>query len=261
MALKLEAGFVDNFSLMVEGNQLVISYRGHELERKNLKHIAIVYKDLKVYLGERSSAEKSLEVEGTDGEQAITHSDVLRFAQVYTGLMRKYTGREVTYKAPEKGAKPSTRNNWAALERATAQAMKNNIDFPDYLGALIAHYSRRANRGGGAGVSFPFPNQLAGEWAQQVLVEEAGRKNAKLIPPEIRAERLAGTNRYLHLEKDQAYLEAKERAEKGKHDRFDIEYMKARQTQVAGEPRDWLLKLERELNAKERQGVGDEEKG
>lgn len=242
MGTKTTTGFVDNFSLHTEGLWLIISYRGKELERKNLKAYNLGFKDLEVYLGENEGKTSIEETEGT--EIAVSQSEVIKFAQVFQGLQKKYTGRMATYIPPKKGAKPATAKNWTALTAAAAQAKKLEMMPHEYLELLIRYYTRRAEREGGQ-VAFPYPSQLSGEWATQVIINETGRKNAKHIPADVKASRIAATNRYLALEKDQAYTEAYQRVKDHRATEFDIEYIKARHIQLYGEPKDWILREEK----------------
>lgn len=244
MARKIDSGIVANFSLSIEGNQLVIAYLGKEAFRLNLKLLSTAFADLGVYLGE--TAGKKI---ADDGEESLvggaekakfTAGDVTKFIQVYQGLQKKYTGKFSNY--------PPTGKFWKAFEKATAQALENKLDFNTYLNAIIAQYTRRM---AGGQVVFPYPNQLSGEYAQTVIVDQTGRGSAKAIPDSIRADKLASTNRYLSVDKDQAYQEAYYRVKAGNGTRFDFEYMKARQTQLLGQPKDWLIKREKIFNDKE----------
>lgn len=247
---KVATRFEDNFSITVEGLWIVIAYRGKEYQRQKMSIGSVMFKDYEVYTGSNKGKETLVEVEEGTEAISIAMSEVIKFAQVYSGLQKKYTGRFATYVAPAEGSKKSTRTNWDALTKAAAQAQKNELDYYTYLSMLISHYSRRAKNSGGA-ISFPFPNQLHGDWAQSVIVEESGRRNARDIPPDVKAERIATTNRYLPLDKDQAFIECRARVKQKTHTEFDIAYLKARFSQTQGVPPDWVLKLEKDFNKTE----------
>lgn len=242
MANKIDSGIVSNFKLGIEGNNVVISYRGKECMRFNLKLISVAHKDLGVYLGEIEGKIKEQEGQASAGQVPFTAAEVERFIQSYQGLQRKYTGKFSRY--------PVGGRYYSCFERAVVQAKENDLEFEDYIQLLINHFSRR---NAGAQVAFPYPNQIAGEYAQQVIIDETGRSSAKKIPDEMRAQKLAQTNRYLSVDKDQAFQDAYYRVKAKKATRFDFEYMKARQTQLLGEPKDWLLKREAEFNKEEKQ--------
>lgn len=255
---KVTQGFTDSWGVHVEGLWLVLTYRGKEVERKNLKMFRLAHRDLEVYIGENEGKEKSEEVVEGAGEQAITEGEVLKFVQVYQGLQKKYTGRQGTYVPPARGQKPTTQRNWSALEKAAIQAKQMNMEPLEYLTLLINYYSRRGTRDG-AQMNFPYPTQLQGEWAEGVIVNESARSNAKAVAPGIKAERLAHTNRFLGLDKDQAFIEARSRCKVGKQTAFDIEYLKARTTQVYGEPPDWIEKYAKAMKERDK-AEADEQK-
>lgn len=248
MASKIKTGIVSNFAISIEGNSLVINYRAKEAMRFNLKVLNIAFKDLSVYLGEIAGKKQEEEANAGENKVAFTAGDVTKFIQVFQMLQKKYTGRYSNY--------PVGGRYYPCFEKATAQAIENKLTPEVYLQFLINHYSRRNSA---AQVAFPYPNQLSGEYAQQVIVDETGRGSAKKVPDGMRALKLAQTNRYLNIDKDQAYQEAYHRCKAKKHTRFDVEYIKARQTQLLGQPKEWLLKREQELNDKEAQTDGNEE--
>lgn len=251
---KADVGFTDNFSIRVEGLWVIIRYRGKDIQRTHLEAFGVAYADYQVYLGEMQG--KSVEVEDPDGifedTPLVNVTEVVKFIDCYKAMQKKYTGRCGVYPVPnpDKASKPSVDKNWKAFVSATAQCKQAELYPNEYLDMLVSHYTRRAGHGGGQ-VALPFPNQLQGQWAQNVIIEETARRNSRTVPNFVRATRLASTNSRLKLDDDTAYLEARARIKVKKHTEFDIEYIKARLTQTFGQPKDWILAVEKDFKAEQ----------
>lgn len=251
---KMSHGFEANFAITIQGHWVVLSFKGAEIQKTHIAAFAAAYKDFQVYSGELQGA--TVHLDDSDGvlqpdkdgnAPKVTVSEVLKFINTYTSLQKKYTGRTGIYPQPRVGSKPSVVKNWTAFSMATAQAKQANLLPNEYLEMIIAHYTRRVSRQGSQ-ASLPFPNQLHGDWVQNVLVEETARRSAVEVPAPVRASRLAQTNSRLKLDDDAAYLEARNRVTKTKNcTEFDIEYIKARLTQLFGQPKQWILDAEKDF--------------
>lgn len=254
--LKTGHGFEANFTLTMSGQHLVLSFRGHEQARFKLDLFGAAAAEYQVYLGVADG--KTFEVSDDDGvlekdskgkNPVVTKSEIVKFIQCYQSLQIKYTGRKGVYPEPQPNSKKSVVTNWSHFAKAVAQCKQAGLLPHEYLEMLAVHYSRRVSRSGSQ-ASLPFPNQLQGQWAQQVIIEESARRNATEIPAAVRASRLAGTNARIKLEEDQAYNEARARVKTKTCTEFDIEYIKARLTQLYGQPKQWILDAEKELQAR-----------
>lgn len=244
--IKADFGFAENFSIRIDGLWLVIVYRGKDVQKLNIEMMGIAHTDYQVFMGELQG--KVVEHDDPDGilegAPSVTVTEIQKFIATYMSIQKKYTGRSGIYPVPTgEKPKPSVLKNWKAFAAATAQCKLAALYPNEYIEMLVTHYSRRASRSGSQ-VALPFPNQLQGQWAQNVIIEETARRHSKSVPSNIRASKLAGTNAYVDLDKDQAYLEARARIKEKKHTEFDIEYIKARLTQAFGQPKQWILDVE-----------------
>lgn len=247
---KIAYGFEANFSITLSGHWVVLNYKGVEIQKTHIAAMGAAYSDFQVYSGQlKGQTVKLDDTEGVlDKGAEVTVSEVQKFISTYQSLQKKYTGQSGRYPQPSVGSKEGVIKNWKAFSMATAQAKQANLLPNEYLEMIISHYSRRVTRQGSQ-ASLPFPNQLHGDWAQSVIIEESARRHAIEVPAPVRASRLAQTNSRLKLDDDPAYLEARNRVTKTKNcTEFDIEYIKARLTQLYGQPKQWILDAEKEFN-------------
>mgnify|MGYP001558193340 CR=1 FL=1 len=252
---KMAHGFDANFTVSMSGHWVVLHYKGVEVQKTHIALMGAAYSDFQVFSGQLKGEtvylddpEGVLEKAADGGAPNITVSEIEKFIATYASLQKKYTGQSGRYPKPVVGSKESVRKNWKAFANAAAQAKQAGLLPNEYLEMIISHYTRRVTRQGSQ-ASLPFPNQLHGDWAQSVIIEETARRHALEVPAPVRASRLAQTNSRLKLDDDPAYLESRNRITKTKNcTEFDIEYVKARLTQLYGQPKQWVLDAEKEFN-------------
>lgn len=244
MAKKIDAdsSFTANYSVRVEGVWAILEFMGKEKMRWNIKLQEEEWKALQVYREEIEGKATIVENELSGDKAVITEDEVVQFVQVYVGLVKRYTKRHVKYSNKSK--------TWEHFRKAASYAKQNEFDALTYIKTIMSYYSQRNPSDT---MIMPYPNQLHGEWAQNIIVNDAA-KSASQAPIELRMKKLAGTNRYLKLSEDTVYQKAMAKIKTGTYTEGDLVYLRARQTQVKGEPAEWLKKYEEKLR-----GGGNEE--
>ena len=179
-----------------------------------------------------------VEVKDSDEPKLATHADVENFVQTYSTLRYKYTHKHTKYKKDGK--------YWQSFVEATNLALEHNMDFYQYIITIRNFYTKV----GATDVVFPWPSQMAGEVAEEII-QQAGVSKSGKIPDEVKAARKANAKRRVPLEQDEEFLKLKRKFKTGQFTRYDYEYVRLRYLQV-GETPDWLDKYGKQLEDKER---------
>jgi hypothetical protein len=170
-------------------------------------------------------------------DKTVIDNEVLKFMDTYRQLIYKYTQQYRNYGLTSKWYKDF------ALAVKASKALK--VDFEKYIEFLIIKYSEMNK---GSKVTVPFPRQLHGEFAEQLLLELDVNVNGK-IPPLVKVKKLARANSKIPLEKDEHYQQIRSKIKARTYTKYDIEYIKIRHIQIYGEPKDWVKKYEEGIKA------------
>lgn len=176
-------------------------------------------------------ADKSVEVAKRDVEEIVT---------AYQSLIYRYTRTKKTYKRSGK--------YWPHFEKAAATVRELDISADDYISMLFTGYSEWSRD---ATLSIPFPNQLHGETAEQIIMTQLGKRGTAL-PGGLAGRRKAIKNARLPIDEDSHYADIRRRFKTKKYSWDDLEYVRVRQMQQYGEVADWLDRYAAELKERER---------
>lgn len=168
----------------------------------------------------------------------VLPSEVTAFVQAYTNMIYKYSKITRRYSS-RPNADGSVNKNWRSLSAAAAQCKSFDIDAVTYLTILFRKYSQMNKS---SKVSFPYPNQLHGDFANEVITEYLINERGE-VSPEIKASKYANTNQRLSLQKDDLYQTCLAKFKKNTYDAFELEYVRLRQIQAFAEPLEWFEKF------------------
>ena len=230
---------VENFSIQRQGYVIEILYKSKKVLMFDSRALAAgVAKDIQTMIGE--AAAKPLKGGEEEGEANITAKDVQEFAQAYCSLIKKYTGQTRTYNSTNKKV-------WPAMIAGARAAKECDLIPIEYIEIIVNYYSRINSDDR---VTFPFPNQLHGPTASNIILSHFASVKGN-VSIENKMRKLARSKKYVPLNKDEYYIECREKFKTGNYGEAEIEYVKLRQIQVYGEPKPWLEKYTERLNARQ----------
>ena len=152
-------------------------------------------------------------------------------ARAYSRIRRKYDGQ-----APPP-AKPGTKY-WPAMVKAAAMAQEAGVDCDTWVEAItsqLTSWDKDQN------IKVPWPNQLCSDnaplWVSDYKVQGQGN-------PDADGARRAKANAGLSLDRDEEYKAIRLRMKYEKHTRVDLAYLKTRQREIYGAPKEWVARFE-----------------
>ena len=233
---------VEHLHLEQEGAVIKVMHENCLVVAFNLNTISTVHQN-DINLKGQTATKKSKEEIDTGEEMSVTLSEVTQFAKCYGELIHRYTKVSRRYSS-RKGADGKANKTWQALSRATAQCKEFKLDPLTYIKAIFNKYGQMNKT---QKISFPYPNQLSGDYAAGIIVEYLAEHRGE-VPDEMKAKKQAIANQRIPIDKDELYQAIRARFSAGTHTPFDVYYTKARQTQIYGEPKAWLTKYEEQLD-------------
>lgn len=232
---------VENFTIVRQGYVIDILYKTKKVLSFDSRALAAgVAKDIQTLLGEAAAKKIEKQSETDEANAKITAPEVQEFAQAYCSLIKKYTGQTRTYTSANKKI-------WPAMVAGARAAKEAEIIPLEYIEIIVNYYSRINTDDR---VTFPFPNQLHGPTAENIILSHFASVKGN-VSIENRMRKLARSKKYVPLNKDEYYIECREKFKSGDYGAAEIEYVKIRQIQIYGEPKEWLMKYQERLDARQ----------
>ena len=192
--------------------------------------------------GEIKARTISEEVETDEKIAHIPIDNVERFIQAYVSMQYKYTRVRKNYSINGKF--------YSAFAKASESADRLGVDYAKWIKLLQKHYSQQKRS---EKITFPWPSQMHGDYAEQIVIQELARENGT-VDPVLKGKKHAISNQYLPLKKDDYYISIREKIRRGTANEEDISYLETRQIQVYGEPKPWVADVKVKLFGEQKDG-------
>lgn len=231
---------VSNISHRLEGTTLKTFYGNKLWKTEDLQISNKLKEDALKYRADIDLKEKETE-ESSESVTVFDH-DVTGFIQSYCAILYKYTRQRRSYSPKSK--------SWESFYKAAGTCKTFKMDPTTYITALTNYYTsvRREDK-----VTLPFPNQLHGEKAQEVILQYLANKSDVAPPEESVARKKVLNKRYLSLKEDEEYQAILIRFKNRTFTRTDFEYAKMRQIQMNSQAFEWMARYESILKDRESQ--------
>lgn len=210
-----------DFEVDIRGNMLLLKYQGRIIQETNLAIMGIIRDNMCVLAGDDEEFE--------DDEIAVNERLVYDFIHAYQQINYKYTRIKKNYSRNSK--------YWHKFKEAAQLCKKLQLTPDDYITYIMTGYSQMDK---GSSVYIPWPNQLAGETAVQIIMQQKAKRGLVVVEGE-EGRRAASANRNVPLDKDERYQEIKANLRRsGTYTLDDLEYCGTRQVQVYGRRAKWV---------------------
>lgn len=227
MKKKVRRATASDFSVELRGNVLILRYHDRKLMESNIRLWGLVDSNMNALEDESAYAE----VESVFKDIQLNEQEVQEFVHTFEQLIYKYSRMSRNYKRHGKF--------WSHFEKATATCKRMGMTPTAYLTAVISGYSNIASNSG-ATIEIPWPAQLHGETAEEMVTKQAARQGT--VPMDgVAGRKEAALNRNLPIDKDEKYNRIKRNISNGgKYSLDDLEYAATRQVQAYGRRAKWI---------------------